>query len=239
MIIDILTGFPDIFSGLINSSILSNALHSGAADFWVHDLRRYTSDRHGNIDDSPYGGGPGMVMMAQPVWTALDALSRMRVGRPLRVFLTPQGTPLTQARVRELVKAPWLVLLCGHYKDVDARVLERDAWMELSIGDYVLSGGELPTAVLVDSIVRLLPGVITDSQSAASDSFEDGLLDAPYYTKPEEIAGLRVPDVLLGGHHEKINLWREQQRVLRTQERRPDLWLAYDERRDEVKKNTQ
>ena len=182
MIIDILTGFPEIFSGLVNSSIVRNALLAGAADIWVHDLRHYTSDRHGNIDDTPYGGGAGMVLMAQPVWTALDYLDSDRArATPLRIYLSPQGVPLHAGAVRELTGAQRLViLLCGHYKDVDGRVFERDEWREVSIGDYVLSGGELPAAVLTDAIVRLLPGVISDAESADSDSFEDGLLDAPY-----------------------------------------------------------
>ena len=239
MIIDILTGFPEIFSGLINSSIIRNGLEMGAVEIWAHDLRHYTSDRHGNIDDSPYGGGAGMVMMAQPVWAALDALSKVRVSEPLRIFMTPQGTALSQSKVRELLTAPWIVILCGHYKDVDARVFVRDSWSEISIGDYVLSGGELPAAVLLDAMVRLLPGVLTDSQSADSDSFEDGLLDAPYYTKPDEISGFKVPDVLLGGHHQNIRQWRDEQRELRTRQRRPDLWSAYLARKNEIKKNHQ
>lgn len=230
MIIDILTGFPEMFTGLVNSSIVRNAMLAGVADVWVHDLRHYTSDRHGNIDDAPYGGGAGMVMMAQPVWAALDALSRARAGTPLRIYLSPQGKTLTQSDTRDLAGHPWVVLLCGHYKDVDARVFERDSWTEISIGDYVLSGGELPAAVLVDAVVRLLPGAISDAQSAATDSFEDGLLDAPYYTMPEDIGGLRVPDVLLSGHHERVRAWREEQRKLRTQARRPDLWSSYQAR---------
>ena len=227
MTIDILTAFPEIFSGLINSSIVRNALLADAADIWVHNLRHYTGDRHGNIDDSPYGGGAGMVLMAQPVWAALDYLGTVREGDPLRIYMSPQGVRLTQARVRELTTAPWLVILCGHYKDVDGRVFERDEWHEISIGDYVLSGGEIPAAVLVDSIVRLLPGVISDPESADSDSFEDGLLDAPYFTRPEEIDGRRVPEPLLSGHHENIRRWRLEERMARTQQRRPDLWEAW------------
>jgi tRNA (guanine37-N1)-methyltransferase len=227
MIIDILTGFPEIFSGLVNSSILRNALLQDAVDIWVHNLRHYTSDRHGNIDDAPYGGGAGMVLMAEPVWNALDSLQTIRNAQPTRISMTPQGAKLTQKRVRELCKFEWLIVLCGHYKDVDARIFERDQWTEISIGDYVLSGGEIPAAILVDAVVRLLPGVIGDAQSAESDSFEDGLLDAPYYTRPEEIQGYRVPDTLLSGHHENIRKWRIAQRQERTQERRPDLWQAH------------
>ena len=227
MIIDILTGFPEMFSGMVNRSIIRGALMGGAVDIWVHDLRHYTTEPHGNIDDAPYGGGAGMVLMAQPVFTALDTLTEIRRLNPRRIFMTPQGEPLTQPRIRSLVNVEWLILLCGHYKDVDARVFERDSWEEISVGDYILSGGELPAATLVDAIVRLLPGVIGDPDSAGSDSFEDGLLDAPYFTRPEEIEGLRVPEPLLSGHHENINRWRQEQRRLRTQQRRPDLWSEW------------
>jgi tRNA (guanine37-N1)-methyltransferase len=224
MVIDILTCFPEVFCGLVNSSIVRGALVSGAVEIWAHDLRHFTDDPHGNIDDAPYGGGAGMVLRAQPVFAALKALTELRGGNPLRVFLTPQGEPLTQTRVHELADSDWLILLCGHYKDVDARVFARDKWVEISVGDYVLSGGEIPAATLVDAVVRLLPGVIGDPQSADSDSFEHGLLDAPYYTRPEEIEGLRVPDLLLSGHHERIRQWRLDQGLERTRLRRPDLW---------------
>jgi tRNA (guanine37-N1)-methyltransferase len=239
MIIDILTGFPEVFSGLVNSSIVRAALIRGAVEIWVHDLRHYTDDPHGNIDDAPFGGGAGMVLMAQPVFAALDALKKMRTGSPSCIFLTPQGEPLRQERVREFAATEWLVLLCGHYKDVDARVFERDRWLEISVGDYVLSGGEIPAAMLVDAVVRLLPGVIGDPESAGSDSFEDGLLDAPYYTRPEEIDGLRVPEPLLSGHHARIRQWRLERRRERTRQRRPDLWKLWREGHssDEEKQN--
>jgi tRNA (guanine37-N1)-methyltransferase len=239
MIIDILTGFPEMFNGTVNSSIIRGALMSGAVDIWIHDLRHYTTEPHGNIDDAPYGGGAGMVLMAQPVFAALDALIGIRKCNPCRIYLTPQGEPLTQARIRNLTGAPWLILLCGHYKDVDARVFERDSWEEISVGDFILSGGEIPAAALVDAVVRLLPGAISDPDSADSDSFEDGLLDAPYYTRPEEIAGFRVPEPLLSGHHENIRQWRQEQRRIRTQQRRPDLWREWQTRHpsNEEKRN--
>lgn len=225
MIIDILTGFPELLSGPLNESIVQRALLSDSVEIWVHHLRHYTTDRHGKIDDIPYGGGAGMILMAQPVFACLDAvtLHRAPLDLPRRVFLSPQGRPLTQALVDELAREAWLVLLCGHYKDVDARVFQRDAWEEISVGDFVVSGGELPAALLVDAVVRRIPGVIGDASSADSDSFAAGDLDAPYYTKPEEIAGLRVPDVLLSGHHARINEWRNEQRRARTTARRPDL----------------
>jgi tRNA (guanine37-N1)-methyltransferase len=223
MIIDILSGFPEVFTGLVNSSIPRNALMADALELWVHDLRHYTTDRHGKIDDTPYGGGAGMVLMAQPVFACLDAVRAMRAGTPQLLFMSAQGERLTQPLVRGLSGAGWLIVLCGHYKDVDARVFERDAWREISLGDYILSGGELPAAVLVDAIARLLPGVLGNEDSAAGDSFERGLLDAPYYTKPEEIAGLRVPEAMLSGHHGRIDEWRAAQRLARTRSRRPDL----------------
>lgn len=227
MTIDILTGLPELLGGTVNSSILRNALLSGICDIWVHDLRHFTVDRHGKIDDTPYGGGPGMILSAQPVFGCLDNLLSKRTGSPKLIYLTPQGRTLEQTHVQALTETEWLILLCGHYKEVDARVFQKYQWDEVSIGDYVLSGGELPAAVLVDAIVRLLPGSLGDDLSAKTDSFSDGLLDAPYYTKPEEIESLRVPDVLLSGHHKNIAKWRQEQKVSRTKERRPDLWEAY------------
>jgi tRNA (guanine37-N1)-methyltransferase len=235
MLIDILTGFPEMFPGLINSSILRNALLEDATDLWVHNLRHFTRDRHGNIDDTPYGGGAGMVLMAEPVWNAVDVLKATRKKTPVLMYMTPQGEPLTQKRVREIGEFEWLIILCGHYKDVDARVFERDPWLEISVGDFVLSGGELPAACLVDALTRLIPGVINDMASADSDSFEDGLLDTPFYTKPEEIQGLRVPDVLISGHHANIEKWRIAQRTSRTQTRRPDLWRSFEEKQKSEK----
>ena len=227
MIIDVLTGVPEILSGAVNSSILKNALLSGVCDIWVHDLRHYTTDRHGKIDNPPYGGGPGMILNAQPVFACVDDLMQIRERTPRRIFMTPQGKTLRQDHVQDLTKSEWLILLCGHYKDVDARVFERDQWEEISLGDYVLSGGELAAAVLADAIVRLLPGSLGDDQSAKTDSFSDGLLDAPYYTKPEVIESMSVPEVLLSGHHRNIAEWRQQQKELRTKARRPDLWEQY------------
>lgn len=227
MTIDILTGFPEIFSGLVNSSILRQAFLSDAVELWVHNLRHYSPDRHGNIDDAPYGGGAGMILMAPPVWNALDSLRRLRERQPKLLCMSAQGTPLFQAGVREMIPMEWIVILCGHYKDVDARIFERDAWTEISIGDFILSGGEIPAAALVDAVVRLLPGVIHDPLSAETDSFEDGLLDAPYYTRPENCEGLPVPEPLLSGHHQRIEAWRQRQKIERTRAKRPDLWKTW------------
>jgi tRNA (guanine37-N1)-methyltransferase len=227
VIIDILTGFPEMLDGAVNQSIVRNALICDACRIWIHDLRHYTSERHGKIDDSPYGGGAGMVLAAQPIFACLDKLNPNRAGGPRRIYLSPQGTTLTQSKVEALTSEPWLILLCGHYKDVDARVFERDEWEELSVGDYVTSGGELPAALLTDAIVRRLPGVIGDDESALTDSFADGLLDAPYYTKPEAIEGLTVPEVLISGNHAKIAAWRREQKIARTKLKRPDLWQNF------------
>ncbi|MBK6910074.1 MAG: tRNA (guanosine(37)-N1)-methyltransferase TrmD [bacterium] len=224
MIIDILTGFPDLLSGPLNESIIARALDDRIVEIWAHDLRHYTTDRHGKIDDLPYGGGAGMILQAQPVFACVDAIRARRASaKPRLIFMSPQGQPLTQTRVDELSRNEWLVVLCGHYKDVDARVFERDSWEALSVGDFVVSGGELPAALLIDAVVRRLPGVLGNEESADSDSFAMGDLDCPYYTKPEEIAGLRVPEVLLSGHHAKIAEWRTAQRAERTRTLRPDL----------------
>lgn len=211
--------------GPLNESIVARALYEQRVDIWAHDIRHYTTDRHGKIDDIPYGGGAGMIMMAQPVFSCLDAIRGYRAPRsdPRMLFMSPQGKPLTQTMADNLANEEWLVILCGHYKDVDARVFERDRWEEISVGDFVVSGGEIPAALLVDAVVRRLPGVLGDEDSANSDSFAQGDLDAPYYTKPEEISGLRVPNVLVSGHHAKIEEWRKAQRLMRTAERRPDL----------------
>lgn len=225
MIIDIITAFPELISAPLNQSIMQRALLSGEVEIWLHQLRHYTTDRHGKVDDVPYGGGAGMIMMAQPVFACLDALFTYRapLQNPQRIFMSPQGKRLTQSVVDTLVRSTWLIVLCGHYKDVDARVFERDSWEEISVGDFVVSGGETPAALLVDSIVRRLPGVIGNQASADGDSFADGDLDCPYFTRPEVIEGLSVPEVLLSGHHEKIAEWRVTERSLRTRERRPDL----------------
>ncbi|MCB9357142.1 MAG: tRNA (guanosine(37)-N1)-methyltransferase TrmD [Calditrichaeota bacterium] len=225
MTIDLLTAFPELLSGPLSHSIVQRALLGNHAEIWLHDLRHYTSDRHGKLDDIPYGGGSGMIMMAQPVFACLDQVMTYRkpMTVPRRMFMSPQGRPLTQNLVDELSREEWLIVLCGHYKDVDARVFERDSWEEISIGDFVVSGGELPAALMVDAVIRRIPGVLGDQASADSDSFAGGDLDAPYYTKPEVIEGLRVPEVLLSGHHAKIAQWRTEQRRLRTTERRPDL----------------
>lgn len=230
MRIDVLSPFPEMFSGILQASILKRALEADYLRLWIHNLRHFTQDRHGQLDDYPYGGGAGMILRAEPVFQALDHLRSRSSAAPKLICFTPQGELFSQTSAREFSKASWLILLCGHYKDIDARILKRDPWQEISIGDYILSGGESAAVVFIDAVARLLPGVLGDEASASSDSFEDGLLDAPYYTRPEVIDGLAVPEVLLSGHHQQIAQWRQEEKTRRTQERRPDLWRMYQEK---------
>ncbi len=230
MRIDVLSPFPKMFSGILQASILKRALEADHLRLWIHNLRHFTQDRHGQLDDYPYGGGAGMILRAEPVFHALDYLRSRSSDTPKLIYFTPQGQLFSQTSAREFSKTPWMILLCGHYKDIDARILKRDPWQEISLGDYILSGGESAAVVFIDAVVRLLPGVLGDEASASSDSFEDGLLDASYYTRPEVIDGLAVPAVLLSGHHRQIAQWRREEKEKRTQERRPDLWQMYQEK---------
>ncbi len=240
MTIDVVTIFPAMVDAALQAGVVGRAIAAGTLDVTVRDLRGYTTDRHHVVDDVPYGGGPGMVLKPDPIFRALDAIEAER-GGPLTVLLmSPQGRRLSQARARELSEAAHVVLLCGRYEGVDERVRAR-VTEELSIGDYVLSGGELPALVVVDAVARLVPGVVGDDQSVADDSFSRGLLDFPHYTRPAEVAGpdgaaMRVPDVLLSGHHGDIRRWRKREAVSRTLERRPDLLdaAALDEDEREI-----
>lgn len=230
MRIDLLTIFPGMFAGPLTESLIQKAREKQILDIAVHDIRSFTKDRHRSVDDRPFGGGPGMVMQAEPAVAALEHLGvRRRKGarkpskkRPLVIYLSPQGETLNQKLVNELAGHEHLVLLCGHYEGFDERVMQ---WVdrEVSIGDYVLTGGELPAMVLIDCVARLLPGVVKEAQSVAQDSFFKGLLDYPHYTRPLEFRGLPVPEVLMSGHHARIEEWRREQALLRTLERRPDL----------------
>jgi len=220
--VDVVTIFPAMIAQPLRAGVLGRAIERGTIDVRVRDLRDYTTDRHRVVDDVPYGGGPGMVLKPDPLFRALDAIEVER-GAPLTVILTsPQGTRFTQAEARRLSGQPHLVLLCGRYEGVDERVRAR-VTEELSIGDYVLTGGELPALVIVDAVARLVPGVVGDEQSVADDSFSRGLLDHPHYTRPPEIGALRVPEVLLSGHHGEIRRWRKREALSRTLARRPDL----------------
>jgi tRNA (guanine37-N1)-methyltransferase len=224
MKIDIITIFPDYLAPL-RQSLLGKAIERGQVVLDVHDLRRWTADVHRTVDDTPYGGGPGMVMLPEPWGRALDEI--VPDGGARLIIPTPAGRPFTQATAQELAAEPWLVFGCGRYEGIDARVGEhaerRMRVDELSVGDYVLAGGEAAVLVMVEAVARLLPGVMGNAESAADDSFSDGLLEAPAYTKPASWRGLDVPPVLLSGNHGEIARWRAEQSRRRTEERRPDL----------------
>ena len=218
MKIDILTLFPKMFECVLGESILKRAQAKGLVRIKVHDLRDWTSDAHRSADDKPFGGGVGMVMKVEPVFRALRELKK----EAKVILLTPQGKRLDQKSVKKLAKEKTLILVCGHYEGFDERI--RDiADEEISVGDYILTCGELPAMILTDSIVRLIPGVLGDAESVKSESFEDGLLEYPQYTRPADFNGMKVPQVLLSGDHKKIDQWRKTQALKRTSERRPDL----------------
>ncbi len=221
MQIEVLTLFPRIFEGPLDESILKRARDRGLVNIRVHNLRDFTHDKHRVVDDKPYGGAPGMLMKPEPIFEAVEKLRQP--GKSRVVLMTPQGVPLTQQRARELAGQLHLIIICGHYEGVDERVREALVDEEISIGDYVLTNGALAAAVLVDCVVRLLPGVLGDNQSAADDSFAGGMLEGPQYTRPPEFRGMKVPDVLLSGDHGAIARWRAEQARQRTKERRPDL----------------
>ncbi len=229
MRIDVLTIFPDLFTGFLSTSIPANAIEAGALSCHAHDIRAYTENRHRKVDDRPFGGGPGMVMMCQPIHDAVTAVESMDPTPAVRVLLTPQGERLAQPRVEWLAQQPRLLLLCGHYEGIDERVIEELRPLEISIGDYVLSGGELGAMVLIDAVARLQPGVLGHESSAAEDSFSvrdasgAHLLDCPHYTRPREWRGREVPEVLLSGDHGAVDRWRHAERLARTAARRPDL----------------
>jgi tRNA (guanine37-N1)-methyltransferase len=220
MEIDVLTLFPRVFEGPLEESILKRAQSKGRVAVRVHNLRDFTHDKHRVVDDKPYGGGPGMLMKPEPIFEAVEKFQR---ADSCVVLMTPQGPALTQARAQEFSRRPHLVIICGHYEGVDERVREALVDEEVSIGDYVLTNGALAAAVFVDAVVRLLPGVLGDDLSAGDDSFANGLLEGPQYTRPPEFRGMQVPEVLLSGNHEAIAKWRAEWARQRTRERRPDL----------------
>lgn len=222
MTFDIVTIFPAMVEAALAEGVVGRAIERQLIDVAIHDLRNFTTDRHRSVDDVPYGGGPGMVMKPEPIFKALDAIEARR-GRPLAVLLTsPQGTRFTQAQAERLSRLEHVVLLCGRYEGVDERVRSR-VHEEVSIGDYVVSGGELPALVVMDAVARFVPGVVGDDQSVAEDSFSRGLLDFPHYTRPASVGPDRVPDVLLSGNHAEIRRWRKREALARTLARRPEL----------------
>ena len=227
MRIDVLTLFPEMFESPLSHSILGRAQQKDIVKIVLSNIRDFATTRYRKVDDTPYGGGPGMVMMCPPV---LDCFQHVQAqsDEPGRVLLlTPQGAPLTQAKVVELSRLPRLILIAGRYEGFDERIREELNAEQISIGDYVLSGGELAAMVIIDAVVRLLEGSLGDEDSAANDSFGDGLLEYPHYTRPEVFRDRRVPEILLGGDHGKIARWRKEQSLLRTQQWRPDLYAAY------------
>lgn len=224
MNIDLLTLFPAMAQAVMAESILGRAQRAGLVKIHVHQLRDYTRDRHKTVDDRPFGGGPGMVMKAEPLVDAIEHLRGEGADRAHVIYLTPEGRKLTQGHVRELsARHPRLLLISGHYEGIDERV--REGWIdeEISVGDYILSNGTLPALTLIDALVRLIPGVLGNDQSAGTDSFEGGLLEGPQYTRPENFRGMTVPEVLLSGHHAEIEAWRKEQALARTRSRRGDL----------------
>jgi len=226
MRIDILTLFPEMFGPILGASILKRAAEAGRVSYHLTNIRDHTLDKHGKVDQRPFGGGPGMVMACQPLWDAVRA-AESEDGRPAtRLLTSPEGERFDQTMAERLAGAKRLLIIAGHYEGIDERVVDRLDPLRVSIGDFVLSGGELPAMVIVDAVVRLIPGVLGHEQSAAHDSFSPGarrMLDHPHYTRPREWAGLEVPDVLMSGDHAEIERWRARQARQRTAERRPDL----------------
>ncbi len=223
MRIDILTLFPDMCRTVMGESIVGRAWERGILDIACHNIRDYTDNKQRQVDDAPFGGGMGMVMQAQPIYDCFMAVKSMHPAPPHIIYLSPQGQPLTQQKAVELSKLPRLVLLCGHYEGVDERVLEELQVEEISIGDYVLTGGELPALVLADTVCRMVPGVLAAEECYTEESHFSGLLEYPQYSRPREWMGREVPEVLLSGHHKNIEAWRRQQSLLRTRCKRPDL----------------
>lgn len=223
MQIDVLTLFPGIFTSPLQESLLKKAIDKGLVTIDIHDIRSWCHDKHKTADDTPYGGGPGMVMKAEPLFAAIEYIKSLRTSTRV-IYLSPKGKVLNQKLAKELALCPSLTLLCGRYEGIDERVRETLLDDEISIGDYVLNGGELPALVLIETVTRLIPGVVGDQDSIVQDSFyEENLLDCPHYTKPLEFRGMKVPDVLLSGHHAKIEEWRRKMSLLHTRLQRPEL----------------
>ncbi|NBD22492.1 tRNA (guanosine(37)-N1)-methyltransferase TrmD [Paenibacillus glycinis] len=223
MRIDVLTLFPEMFQGVFGASILGKARDKGIVALNAVNFRDYANNKHNTVDDYPYGGGGGMVLKPEPLFAAVEDLMPENGKKPRVILLCPQGEPYTQKKAEELSAQEHLVFVCGHYEGYDERIRQHLVTDEISLGDYVLTGGELPAMVMIDSIVRLLPGVLGNETSAVTDSFSTGLLEHPHYTRPPVFRGWEVPDVLMSGHHANVEIWRRQQSILRTLERRPEL----------------
>jgi len=225
--IDVLTLFPELFGSFFGTSIPKRAAQKGLVSYHLTNIRDFATDAHKSVDDRPFGGGPGMVMMCPPLFDAVEAAEKLDPLPATRVLLTPQGRLFDQQMAQELSQKPRLLLIAGHYEGFDERIGQGLEPIELSIGDYVLSGGELAAMVVIDAVVRLLPGALGAEEGAADETFAEGLLEFPQYTRPREFRGMGVPEILLSGNHQAIAAWRNDQRKLRTQQRRSDLWQAY------------
>jgi len=223
MIVDVVTIFPQMIEPALAEGVIGRARTKGLVEVKARDLRDYTSDKHRVVDDVAFGGGPGMVMKPEPIFRAVEEISAERGAPTAVILMTPQGRQFSHAEALRFSRMERIIVLCGRYEGIDERVAEALVTDEISIGDYVLTGGELPALVVIDAVVRLVPGVVGDDQSVANDSFVEGLLDFPHYTRPADFRGMKVPDVLLSGHHAEIERWRREQQRLRTEKRRPDL----------------
>jgi tRNA (guanine37-N1)-methyltransferase len=237
MRIDILTLFPEMFDSPLNFSIIKRARQNGLIEIVLSNIRDFARDRYRKVDDKPYGGGAGMVMMCQPVFDCLEHVQKQDSRSGRIILLTPQGKKFDQKLAKELATEQRIILIAGRYEGFDERIITGTGAEQVSIGDYVLSGGELPAMVIIDAMVRLLPGALGDEDSAVNDSFSNGLLEYPQYTRPEEFRGMKVPQVLLSGNHAEIDKWRKQQAVEKTKINRPDLFAALRPRRNKLKKN--
>jgi len=224
MKIHIITAFPDLLKGPLDESIIKRSQEKQLVEIIVHNLRDYSEDKHKKVDDYPYGGSPGMILKPEPIFNCIESvIEKYQISDPYLIFMTPQGQRYSQVKANELSQKHEIIFLCGHYKGVDERVREYWVMDEISIGDYVLTGGELPALVVIDSVIRLIPGVISDINSAKTDSFYQNRLDCPYYTRPEIFRDMKAPDVLLSGHHAEIKKWQEQKSLERTLKIRKDL----------------
>lgn len=235
MRIDIMTLFCDMCNSVLGESIIGRARAAGKVEINCRDIRDYTEDKHRRVDDKPYGGGMGMIMQAQPIFDCYRSLCDETGARPHLLYMTPQGKTLTQDRVKELAKLDNIAILCGHYEGIDERVIEELQPEEISVGDYVLTGGELPALIVADSISRMLPGVLSDDECFEEESHFSGLLEYPQYTHPAVWRDREVPDVLLSGHHANVDKWRRRQSLIRTLERRPDMFEKYELSKDDKK----
>lgn len=231
MRIDIATLFTDMCNSVIHESIVGRGIKNGHIEIYTHDIREYTENKHRRVDDKPYGGGTGMVMQAQPVFDCVEAIRSQHEGTPRIIYMSPQGDTLTQKKVQELAAEPWLILLCGHYEGVDQRVLDELECEELSVGDYVLTGGELPALIVADAVARLQPGVLPNEDAYSIESHYNGLLEYPQYTRPEEWHGRKVPETLLTGDHRTVTEWQQREALRVTARKRPEMHKAYLDRK--------